>query len=132
MLKNKNYLWVLLLLFSVPALADVSVQLTSLLQRQAMANGIDISQFGDLNVADVTQMGEGNYAVLLQQGVLNHIQLQQIGSGNQFQASQYGGHNTADITQKGADNRIQLEQWGNRHFAIEQSGFGADISIIQY
>ncbi|HBN87545.1 MAG TPA: curlin subunit CsgB, partial [Rheinheimera sp.] len=33
--------------------ADVSLQLTSLLERQALANGVDITQLGNLNVADV-------------------------------------------------------------------------------
>ncbi|SNY41301.1 minor curlin subunit [Arsukibacterium tuosuense] len=114
------------------AFADVSVQLTSLLERHALANGVDITQLGDLNVADVTQGGDANYAVLLQQGVLNQIYLQQYGSGNEAQISQFGNNNVADILQQGESNLIQLEQWGNRSFAIEQIGNGAEISIIQY
>jgi minor curlin subunit len=112
--------------------ADVSVQFTSLLQRHALASGVDITQLGDLNVADVTQSGQGHYALTLQQGVLNHILLQQSGFGNQAQISQFGSHNTAQISQLGDNNLIQIEQWGNRHFSIEQSGVGAEISIIQY
>ncbi|WP_213997520.1 curlin subunit CsgB [Arsukibacterium sp.] len=120
------------LLTSGFAFADVSVQLTSLIERHALANGVDITQLGDLNVADVTQGGDANYAVLLQQGVLNQIFLQQYGSGNQAQISQYGNNNVADILQQGESNLIQLEQWGNRSFSIEQIGNGAEISIIQY
>ena len=112
--------------------ADVSVQLTSLLERHALANGVDITQLGDLNVADVTQGGDANYAVLLQQGVLNQIFLQQYGSGNQANIRQFGNNNSAEILQQGESNLIQLEQWGNRSFAIEQIGNGAEISIIQY
>ncbi|HAW94287.1 MAG: curlin subunit CsgB [Rheinheimera sp.] len=114
------------------AVADVSVQLTSLIERHALANGVDITQLGDLNVADVTQGGDANYAVLLQQGVLNQIFLQQYGSGNQAQIRQFGNNNSADILQQGESNLIQLEQWGNRSFSIEQIGNGAEISIIQY
>ncbi|WP_019674233.1 hypothetical protein [Arsukibacterium perlucidum] len=114
------------------AFADVSVQLTSLLERHALANGVDITQLGDLNVADVTQGGDANYAVLLQQGVLNQIFLQQYGSGNQANIRQFGNNNSAEILQQGESNLIQLEQWGNRSFAIEQIGNGAEISIIQY
>ncbi len=114
------------------AFADVSVQLTSLIERHALANGVDITQLGDLNVADVTQGGDANYAVLLQQGVLNQIFLQQYGSGNQAQIRQFGNNNSADILQQGESNLIRLEQWGNRSFSIEQIGNGAEISIIQY
>lgn len=120
------------LLTSDCSFADVSLQLTSLLERHALANGVDITQLGDLNVADVTQGGNGNYAVLLQQGVLNQIFLQQYGNGNQAQIRQFGNNNSADILQQGESNLIQLEQWGNRSFAIEQIGNGAEISIIQY
>lgn len=112
--------------------ADVSVQFTAMLERQALASGVDISQFGDLNVADVTQTGQGHYAVLLQQGVLNQLVLQQSGFANQAQIRQFGNNNSAEIRQIGDNNLIQIEQWGNRHFSIEQSGVGAEISIIQY
>ena len=112
--------------------ADVSLQLTSLLERQALANGVDITQLGNLNVADVTQSGQGQYAILLQQGVLNHIQLHQSGLGNQVQALQAGNSNTAVIIQHGDHNLVQIEQRGNRHFSVEQTGVGAEISIIQY
>lgn len=122
----------LLLLTSSFAFADVSVQLSSLLERHALANGVDITQLGDLNVANVTQSGEANYAVLIQQGVLNQIFLQQYGSDNQAEISQYGNNNHADILQHGESNLIQLEQWGNRSFSVEQIGNGAEISIIQY
>ena len=117
---------------SATAVADVSVQITSLLERHALANGVDITQLGDLNVADVTQSGNGHYAVLLQQGVLNQILLQQSGMGNQAELRQFGNNNSAQIIQSGADNLIRVEQWGNRHFSIEQSGVGAEISIVQY
>ncbi|NRQ42560.1 curlin subunit CsgB [Rheinheimera sp. YQF-2] len=117
---------------SASAAADVSVQITSLLERHALANGVDITQLGDLNVADVTQSGTGHYAVLLQQGVLNQILLQQSGMGNQAELRQFGNNNSAQIIQSGADNLIRVEQWGNRQFSIEQSGVGAEISIIQY
>lgn len=117
---------------SATAVADVSVQITSLLERQALANGVDITQLGDLNVADVTQSGNGHYAVLLQQGVLNQILLQQSGMGNQAELRQFGNNNSAQIIQSGTDNLIRVEQWGNRHFSIEQSGVGAEISIVQY
>lgn len=120
------------LVTSGSAFADVSLQLTSLLERHALANGVDITQLGDLNVADVTQGGDTNYAVLIQQGVLNQILLQQYGSGNQAQIRQFGNNNSADILQQGESNLIQLEQWGNRGFSIEQIGNGAEISIIQY
>ena len=121
-----------MLVTSGSAFADVSVQLTSLLERHALANGVDITQLGDLNVADVTQGGDANYAVLLQQGVLNQIYLQQYGSGNEALVRQFGNKNRADILQQGESNLIQLEQWGNRSFSIEQIGNGAEISIIQY
>ncbi|MBV2129915.1 curlin subunit CsgB [Rheinheimera sp. SM2107] len=121
-----------LLLTSEVVFADVSVQLSSLLERHALANGVDITQLGDLNAANVTQAGEANYAVLIQQGVLNQIFLQQYGTDNQAQINQYGNNNHADILQHGESNLIQLEQWGNRSFAIEQIGDGAEISIIQY
>lgn len=114
------------------ASAEVSVQFTSLLERHALANGVDIAQFGNLNVADVTQAGQGNYAVLLQQGVLNKILLQQNGLGHSAQVSQFGSNNSALVIQKGEHNQIQIEQWGNRHFSIEQSGVGETISIVQY
>ncbi|WP_083981788.1 curlin subunit CsgB [Arsukibacterium ikkense] len=122
----------LMLVSGGQAFADVSVQLSSLLERHALANGVDITQLGDLNVANVTQNGEANYAVLIQQGVLNHIFLQQYGSGNQASIRQFGNNNSADILQQGESNLIQLEQWGNRSFSIEQIGNGAEISIIQY
>lgn len=120
------------LLFSTVCNAEVSVQFTSLLERHALASGVDITQLGDLNVADVMQSGQGQYAILLQQGVLNHIQLQQTGLGNQAQITQFGNSNSAQIIQSGESNRIQVEQWGDRHFSVEQSGVGADISIVQY
>tara|TARA_R110002126_G_scaffold163858_1_gene311741 strand:+ start:8282 stop:8686 length:405 start_codon:yes stop_codon:yes gene_type:complete len=123
---------ILLLATSNFAFADVSVQLSSLLERHALANGVDITQLGDLNVASVSQSGEANYAALMQQGVLNQIFLQQYGSNNQAQIIQYGNNNHADILQQGESNLIQLEQWGNRSFAVEQIGNGAEISIIQY
>lgn len=134
-MRNVNVKVVSLLIYfatSGCAFADVSVQLTSLLERHALANGVDITQLGDLNVADVTQGGDANYAVLLQQGVLNQILLQQYGRGNQTQIRQFGSNNSADILQHGDSNLIQLEQWGNRSFSIEQIGNGAEISIIQY
>lgn len=117
---------------SYSALADVSLQITSLLERQALANGVDISQLGDLNVADVSQTGEAHYAVLIQQGILNKLVLTQSGFGNQAAVRQHGNGNEANIIQSGEHNAIQLEQWGNRFLTIEQSGAGADISIIQY
>ena len=121
-----------LLLHCFMATAEVSVQLTSLIERHALANGVDITQFGNLNVADVTQAGQGHYAVLLQQGVLNKILLQQNGFGHRTQISQFGNHNSALVNQQGERNQIQIEQWGNRHFSIEQSGVGETISIVQY
>ena len=121
-----------LMLLSYQATADVSVQFTSLLERHALANGVDIAQFGNLNVADVTQAGQGHYAVLLQQGVLNKILLQQNGFGHSTQISQFGSNNSALVVQQGENNQIQIEQWGNRHFSIEQSGVGETISIVQY
>ena len=114
------------------AVADVSIQFTSLLERHALANGVDIAQFGNLNVADVTQSGQAHYAVLLQQGVLNKILLQQNGFGNRAQINQFGNNNSALVVQQGEHNQIQIEQWGNRHFSIEQSGVGETISIVQY
>lgn len=120
------------LLCSSCAIADVSLQITSLLERQALANGVDISQFGDLNVADVAQTGEAHYAILIQQGILNKLVLTQSGLSNQAAVKQYGNGNEANIIQRGEHNAIQLEQWGNRFLTIEQSGTGADISIIQY
>lgn len=123
---------ILMLLATCQVSADVSVQFTSLLERHALANGVDITQFGDLNVADVTQSGQGHYAVLLQQGVLNQIFLQQTGAGHHAQINQYGSNNSALVVQHGENNQIQIEQWGNRHFSIEQSGAGETISIVQY
>lgn len=120
------------LLAASTALADVSVQFTSLLERQALANGVDITQLGDLNVASVMQSGQGQYAQLLQQGILNQILLHQDGFANRAQIRQFGNNNSAHILQNGDNNLIQVEQWGNRHFSIEQSGVGAEISIIQY
>ena len=122
----------LVALVALPGYADVSVQFTSLLERHALANGVDIAQFGNLNVADVTQSGQGHYAVLLQQGLLNQILLQQSGVGHRAQISQYGNNNSALVVQHGENNQIQIEQWGNRHFSIEQSGVGETISIVQY
>lgn len=130
MLKRAAVVW--LALANCPVSADVSVQFTSLLERHALANGVDIAQFGDLNVADVRQSGQGHYAVLLQQGVLNQILLQQTGAGHRAQISQHGSNNSALVVQHGENNQIQIEQWGNRHFSIEQSGVGETISIVQY
>ncbi|MDX5407095.1 MAG: curlin subunit CsgB [Chromatiaceae bacterium] len=122
----------LLALLSASVWADVSLQFTTLLERHALANGVDITQLGDLNVADVTQSGQGHYAVLLQQGVLNQLSLTQSGFANQAEVSQIGNGNSAQIIQNGSYNLIQLQQWGNRQFTIEQSGVGAEISVIQY
>lgn len=125
-------IFAVILMFSSGCNADISVQFTALLERQAMANGVDISQLGDLNVADVMQSGQGHYAVLLQQGLLNQVLLQQHGSGQQAFVKQFGSNNTADIIQNGQNNQIHIEQWGDRQFSIEQSGTGETISIVQY
>ncbi|CAM3825106.1 curlin subunit CsgB [Rheinheimera salexigens] len=127
--------WLVLInmaMYSSTALADISIQLTSLIERQALASGVNVTQLGDFNVADVTQSGSGHYAVLLQQGVLNQLILQQRGFGHQAEINQFGNNNSAQIIQSGKDNLIRLEQWGNQQFSIEQSGVGAEISIIQY
>ncbi|MDP5191933.1 curlin repeat-containing protein, partial [Rheinheimera baltica] len=62
--KIKMLLMLAMLGFASHGYAEVSVQLTSLLERHALANGVDITQLGDLNVADVMQSGQGQYAVL--------------------------------------------------------------------
>ncbi len=132
---NRKLKWVAAVICALTTFAshaEVSVQFTALLERHALANGVDITQFGDLNVAAVTQSGQGHYALLLQQGVLNQLLLQQTGTGQRAQISQYGNNNSALVIQHGQNNQIQIEQWGNRHFSIEQSGVGEAISIVQY
>jgi minor curlin subunit len=129
---NKRLALVSLLLISGTVHADISLQMTSLLERRALASGVDITQLGDLNVADVTQSGQAHYAVLLQQGVLNQILLQQTGYGHQAELMQTGNNNIANIIQSGESNLIRVEQWGNRELSIEQSGVGERISIVQY
>ncbi|WP_333607990.1 curlin subunit CsgB [Arsukibacterium sp.] len=135
--KNVNKAGVLLLAFLTMssgsyASTDISIPLTSLLERHALANGIDIMQLGTNNQLVVSQDGQTNYAFLLQQGEFNDISLSQHGLGNQSLIRQYGNNNSADILQHGHQNLIQLEQWGGRSFSIEQSGIGAAISITQF
>jgi minor curlin subunit len=136
-LKNVNKAGVFLGLFLIMGSAfsapeDISIPLTSLLERHALANGIDIMQVGSHNHLVVSQDGQTNYAFLLQQGEFNDISLSQHGVGHQSLIRQYGNNNSADIVQHGHQNLIQLEQWGGRSFSIEQSGIGAAISITQF
>jgi len=111
---------------------ELSVSLSSMLERKALASLVDITQQGDVNSAHIVQSGNAHYAVLLQSGVLNHIMLQQQGVGHKVILKQDGNNNSAVILQRGEANLIQIEQWGNRQLMVEQSGTGETLSIVQY
>ncbi|MBZ9611004.1 curlin subunit CsgB [Rheinheimera maricola] len=128
----KSVVSLCLLLTHCQTQAELSVQLSSMLERQALASVATIAQYGELNTALVSQSGDAHFAVLLQQGVLNQLLLRQEGSGHQAHLKQSGGHNSAFILQRGDTNFIQVEQWGSRHLTVEQTGAGEAISIVQY
>lgn len=121
-----------LVLVHCQAQAELSVQLSSMLERQALASLANITQHGDLNTAYISQSGDEHFAVLLQHGVFNQLLLRQEGIGHQAQLKQSGSYNSATIVQRGVANLIQVEQWGNRHLTVEQTGNGETISIVQY
>lgn len=108
-----------LLLFPTISVADNSVPLQSLIDRQLM---MSLPAHAELQVVLLQQVGNGNY-----------FQANQQGTGNRIDARQHGNGHSASITQVGNGNVITLGQFGDANgITIEQFGHQAMLSIEQY
>lgn len=95
---------------------------TANVDQRGYANGTNVLQDGNRQIAVVSQRGSGNQADIAQSGGYNLAYVDQAGNSNDADISQSGYGNTGIIIQRGSGNQASISQ---------QQSVGSKTVIVQ-